>query len=163
MALFSQRASLSSYIHTGHVFCRSASENPNVLFFDEHPLKIDLSTDQFFTPPTPNRVDYPLIFNDTLVSSPLRDPRFLYLATHKLNSNSQISEERRRKEFHSLDTTNLEIENKITVEFHNLNPDPIFSHTNNFKSLPHPFIATDLSLFVSDHPPFRLLHSSITI
>ena len=118
-------------------------------------LNIDLTTDQYSTPPTPNRVDYPLIVNNTLVNSPRQDPRFLYLATHKLNSNPHISDARRRKEFLRLEDTNLELKFEITVKFHILSPHPIPSHTTvNFKSLPHPFIATNLSLFVSDNPPF---------
>ena len=69
----------------------------------------------------------------------------------------------RCKEFHRLDNTNLELKFGITAKVHNLGPHPIPSHTTvNFKSLPHPFIATHLSLFVGDHPPFRLLHDSIT-
>ena len=117
-------------------------------------LNIDLSTDQYSTPRTPNRVDYPLIVNDTLVNSPRQDPRFLYLATHKLNSNPNVSNERRRKEFYRLDNTNLEYKFGICAKFHNLRPHPIPSHTTvNFKSLPHHFIATNLSLFVSDHLP----------
>ena len=92
-------------------------------------LNIDLTTDQYSTPPTPNRVDYPLIVNDTLVNSPRQDPRFLYFATHKLNSNPNISNERRRKEFHRLDNTNLEIKFEITAKFHNLSPHPIPCHT----------------------------------
>ena len=126
-------------------------------------LNIDLTTDQYSTPPTPNRVDYPLIGNDTLINSPRQDPRILYLATHKPNSNLNISNERRRKDFYRLDNTNLEFKFEITAEFHNLGAHPIPSHTTvNFKSLPHPFFATNLSLFVSDHLPFRLLHGSIT-
>ena len=121
------------------------------------------TTDQFSTPPTPNRVDYPLIVNHTLVNSPRQDPRFLYLATQKLNSNLHISDTRRRKEFLRLEEPSLELKFEINVKFQNLSPHPIPSHTTvNFKSLPHPFIATNLSLFVSDHPPFRLLHGSIT-
>ena len=126
-------------------------------------LIIDLTTDQYSTPPTPNRVDYPLIVNDTFINSPRRDPRFLYLATNKFNSNPNISNERRCKGLHRLDSTNLEIKFEITAKFHNLSPHPIPSHTAvHFKSLPHPFIATNHSLFVSNHPPFRLLHGSIT-
>ena len=126
-------------------------------------LNIDLTTDQFSTPPTPNCVDYPLIVNDTLVNSPRQDPGCLYLFTHKRNSKTNISNERRRKEFQRLDTTNLEIKFEITAKFHNLSPHPIPSRTTvKFKSLPQPFITTNLSLFVSDHPPFRLLHGSIT-
>ena len=119
-------------------------------------LNIDLTTDQYSTPPTPNRVDYPLFLNNTLVNSPRHDPRFLYLATHKLNSNPHISNARRRKEFLRLEDTNLELKFEFTVKFHNSSPHFIPSHTTvNFKSLPHPFIATNLSLFVSDHPrPF---------
>ena len=159
---FSQRSSISSYNHSGHLFSRPTSHNSTILS-DSHLLNIDLTTDQYSTPPTPNRVDYPLTVNNTFVSSPRQDPRFLYLATHKVNSNPHISNVRRRKEFLRLEDANLELKFKITVKFHNLSPHPIPSHTTvNFKSLPHPFIATNLSLFVSDHPPFRLLHGSIT-
>ena len=161
--VFSQRSSISSYTHTGHLFSRPTSLNPSVLSSDSHLLNIDLTTDQYSTPPTPNRVDYPLIVNNTLVNSPRQDPRFLYLATHKLNSNPHITNTRRRKEFLRLEETSLELKFEINVKFHNLSPHPIPSHTTvSFKSLPHPFIATNLSLFVSDHPPFRLLHGSIT-
>ena len=160
---FSQRSFISSYYHTGHLFSGPTSHNSPILSSDSHLLNIDLTTDQYSTPPTPNRVDYPLIVNNTLVSSPRQDPRFLYLATHKLNLNPHISNVRRRKEFLCLEDTNLELKFEIIVNFHNLSPHPIPSHTTvNFKSLPHPFIATNLSLFVSDHPPFRLLHGSIT-
>ena len=160
---FSQRSSISSYNQTGHLSSQPTSRNPSVLSSDTHLLNIDLTTDQYSTPPTPNRVDYPLIVNDTLVNSPHQDPRFLYLAIHKLNSSTNISNGRRRKEFQRLDTTNIEIKFEITAKFHNLSPHPIPFHiTVNFKSLPHAFIATNLSLFVSDHPPFRLLHGSIT-
>ena len=159
---FSQRSSISSYNHSGHLFSRPTSQN-STIFSDSHLLNIDLTTDQYSTPPTLNRVDYPLIVNNTLVSSRRQDPRFLYLATHKLNSNPHISNVRRRKEFLRLEDANLELKFEITVKFHNLSPHPIPSHTTvNFKSLPHPFIATNLSLFVSDNPPFRLLHGSIT-
>ena len=159
---FSQRSSISSYNHSGHLFSRPTSHNSTILS-DSHLLNIDLTTDQYSTPPTPNRVDYPLIVNNTLVSSPRQDPRFLYLPTHKPNSNPHISNLRRRKEFLRLKDANLELKFEITVKFHNLSPHPIPSHTTvNFKSLRHPFIATNLSLFVSDHPPFRLLHGSIT-
>ena len=159
---FSQRSSISSYNHSGHLFSRPTPHNSTILS-DSHLLNIDLNTDQYSTPATPNRVDYPSIVNNTLVSSPRQDPRFLYLATHKLNSNPHISYVRRRKEFLRLEDANLELKFEITVQFHNLSPHPISSHTTvNFKSLPHPFIATNLSLFVSDHPPFRLLHGSIT-
>ena len=161
--VFSQRSSISSYNHTGHLFSRPTSQNSSLLSSDNHLLNIDLTTDQYSTPPTPNRVDYPLIVNNTLVNSPRQDPRFLYLATHKPNSNIHISNTRRRKEFLRLEETSLELKFEINVKFHNLSPHPIPSHTTvNFKSLPHPFIATNLSLFVSDNPPFRLLHGSIT-
>ena len=59
---------------------------------DEHLLKIDLYTDRYSTPPTPNPVHYPTIVEDTLVSSPRHDPRFKYLATHNLNSNTNVIE-----------------------------------------------------------------------
>ena len=159
----SQRSSISSYNHTGHLFSRPTSQNSSLLSSDNHLLNIDLTTDQYSTPPTPNRVDYSLIVNHTLVNGPRQDPRFLYLATHKLNSNLHISDTGRRKEFLRLEEPSLELKFEINVKFHNLSPHPIPSHTTvNFKSLPHPFIATNLSLFVSDHPPFSLLHGSIT-
>ena len=128
---------------------------------------------QYSTTPTSNRIDYPLIVNDSLVFSPLvfsplvflvfsQNPRFQYLATHKSNSKFQIFNERCRKEFHRLDSTNLEVIFEITAKFHNFSPHPLpFNTTVIFKSLPHTFIATNINLFVSDHPPFRLLHSSI--
>ena len=119
---FSQRSSLSSYNETGHLFSRTFSQNPSVLSFDSHLLNIDPTTDQYSNPPTPNRVDYPLIVNDTLINSPRQDPRFLYLAIHKPNSYPNISNELRRKEFHRLDNTNLEIKFEITANFHNLSP-----------------------------------------
>ena len=100
-------------------------------------LNFDLTTDQYSTPPTPNRVDYLSIVNDTLINSPRQDPRLLYRTTHKFNSNPNISNERRRKEFHRLDNTILEIKFEITAKFHNLSPHPIPSYTTvNFKSLP---------------------------
>ena len=128
-------------------------------------LNIGLTTDQYSTPPSPNRVDYPLIVNNALHCNPRQDPRFLCHATHKLNSNTQLSDECRRREFHRLDTTNLQIEVKfeINVKFHNLRLHPIPSHTTvNFISLPHLFIAINFCRFVSDLPIFRLLRDSIT-
>ena len=68
--VFSQRSSISSYNHTGHLFSRPTSQNSSLLSSDNHLLNIDLTTDQYSTPPTPNRVDYPLIVNHTLVNSP---------------------------------------------------------------------------------------------
>ena len=86
------------------------------------------------------------------------------MATHKLNSNTQASNEQRRKEFQRLDTTNLDIRFEISVKFQILSPHPIPSHTTvKFKSLPRPFNATNLNLFVSDHPPSRLLHGLYTL
>ena len=118
---FSQRSSISSYNHSGQFFSRPTSQNSTILS-DSHLLNIDLTTDQYSTPTTPNRVDYPLIVNNTLVSS--QDPRFLYLATHKCNSNPHISNVRRRKEFLRLEDTDLELKFEITVKFHNLCPLP---------------------------------------
>ena len=153
---FSQRSSISSF-ETGHLFSEQISESRSFLSSDSLLRNIDLTTDQYSTPPTPNRIDYSLIVNDTLVNSSRQDPRFLYLAVHKLNSN------RCRKEFQRFDKTHLEIKYELTAKFHNLSPHPIPLHTTvNLKYLPHPFIATNFSLFVSDHPPFRLLHGSIT-
>ena len=106
---FSQRSFISSYNETGHLFSRQISQNSSVLSSDSHLIKIDLTTDQYPAPPTPNRVEFPLIVNDTLINSPRQDLRFLYLATHKLNSNPNISNERRHKKFHRLDNPNLEI------------------------------------------------------
>ena len=123
--VFSQRSSISSYNHTGHLFSRPTSQNSSILSSDNHLLNIDLTTDQYSTPPTPNRVDYPLIVNHTLVKSPRQDPRFLYLATHKLNTNPHISDTRSRKEFLRLEKTSLELKFEINVKFHNLSPHPI--------------------------------------
>ena len=53
------------------------SQNPSVLSSDSHLLNIDPTTDQYSTPPTPNRIEYPLIVNDTLVNSPRQYPKFL--------------------------------------------------------------------------------------
>ena len=83
-------------------FPERTSQNPSVLSSDSHLLNFDLNTDQYSTPPTANRVDYPLIVNDTLVNSHHQDSRFLYLATNKLNSNTNFSNERRRKNFNVL-------------------------------------------------------------
>ena len=66
------------------LFTRPTFQNPRVLSSDIHLLNIDLTTDQYSTPPTPNRIDYPLIVTDTLVSNPCQDPRFLYLGTKQL-------------------------------------------------------------------------------
>ena len=54
---------------------------------------MDLTTDQYCIRPTPNRIDYPLIVNNTHVYQPRQDFRFIYLATHKSlrNSNSYPS------------------------------------------------------------------------
>ena len=101
---------------------RPTSQTPSVLSSDEHLLNIDFSTDQCSTPPTPNRVDYLLVVNNTLVSNPRQDPRFLYWATYKVNSNTQISDERRRNEFHQLDAANLEIKFEFSGKFHNSSP-----------------------------------------
>ena len=118
-----------------------------VLFLLNHLLNIDLTTDQNSTPTTPNRVDYPMIVNDTHFSSPRQDLRFLYIAFQKRISKTQIYDERRRKEFHRLDTTNLEVKFEITAKFHNLCPRPFPSHsTVNFKFLPYTFIAL-ISIF----------------
>ena len=73
-----------------------SSQHPSVLSSDSHLLKIDTTTDQYSTPPKPLCVDYPLIVNDTL-ASPRQDTRFLYLAIHKLISNTQVSDKPRRK------------------------------------------------------------------
>ena len=48
---FSQRSSLSSYNETGHLFSRPISQNPSVPSSDSHLLHIDLTTDQYYTPP----------------------------------------------------------------------------------------------------------------
>ena len=68
------------------------------------------------------------------------------------------------EEFHRLYRTNLENKFKVTAKFHNLcaHPDPSTT-TVLFKSLPQYFIATNSNHFVSDNPPFRLLHGSITL
>ena len=89
---------LSSYNHTGHLFSRLTSQNPSVFSSDEHLLNIDIFTDEYSTPPTPNRVHYQQIVNDILVSSPCKEPRFFYFACDKMNSNVQSSQ-RRQKNF----------------------------------------------------------------
>ena len=74
---FSQRSYISSFITTGHLFSQVTSRNASVLSSDCHFQTIDLTIDQYSTPPTPNRVDYPLSINDTFVSHPRQDLRFL--------------------------------------------------------------------------------------
>ena len=64
------------------------------------------------------------IINDTLVSRFRQVPQFLYLAAHKLKSNTHSSQEHRRKKFQR-----LEIKIEITANYHNLNPNPNPSHT----------------------------------
>ena len=92
-------------------------------------------------PLQPNRVDHPLNVNSTLVSHSCQVPMFLYLATHGLNSNTEVSIKRRFNEFHRLDTTNRSLKFKITADFHNLSPHPIPSHTSlKLKHLPYPFL-----------------------
>ena len=54
--------------------------------------KINLSTDQYSTPPTTSCVDYHLFAKSTLVTKSSQDPRFLYIATHKLNSTTYFSD-----------------------------------------------------------------------
>ena len=49
--VFSQRSSISSYNHTGHLFSRPTSQNSSLLSSDNHLLNIDLTTDQYSTPP----------------------------------------------------------------------------------------------------------------
>ena len=116
---FSQHSSISAFIHNGYLFSRPTSQNPSVLSSNSHLININLTTDQNSTPPTINHVHYPLIVNITLVSSPRQDLQFLYLATQKINYNTQISDERLRKEFHRLDATNLEVKFENTLRFHN--------------------------------------------
>ena len=84
---FSQRSSNSFFNTTVYLFSQVTSRNPTVLSSDNHLQNFDLSTIQYFNPPTSNCADYPFIVNDTLVSHPRHDPRFLHLATHKMNSN----------------------------------------------------------------------------
>ena len=79
--LFSNDLHIVFFTHSGHLFSRPTSQNPCVLSSDSHLLNIDLTTDQYATPNTPNRVNYPFIVNITLVNT-CQDPRFLYLATH---------------------------------------------------------------------------------
>ena len=90
-------------------------------------------------------------------------PDFFYLASQKLSSHHTISEEGRRKEISGLETRNLQLKFEITVDFHNISPHPIPSHTSViFKSLPHSFAKTKINLFVSDSPHLRLLDAFIT-
>ena len=144
------------------IFSRPTPQNPTVFSSDSH-VNVGLTTNQYSSPSPPNRANYPLFGNITLVTSRRQDPRVLYLATHKLNANTHISDERRRKQFHRLDTTNLESKFEITAKFHKLSTQPIpYHNTVNFKSILHPLIATNPNLLVSDHTPFRLLHGSNT-
>ena len=85
-----------------------------------------------------------------------------YLASRKQNSHHTKSDEHRRKEFSGLETHNLQVKFEITLDFHNLSPHPIRSHTSVIlRSLPHSFNTTNINLFVSDSPPFRLLDATI--
>ena len=86
--VFSQRSSISSYYHTGHLFSRPTSQNSSLLSSDNHLLNIDLTTDQYSTPLTPNRVDYPLIVNHTLVNSLAKIPVFFILPLTNLFKSS---------------------------------------------------------------------------
>ena len=159
---FSQRSSLSSNSATGHLFSRSPSR-VSTLTSDSHLINIDLDIDQYSSPPTPNRVDYPLIVDNTLVQSPRHDPRFRFFATHKITNHPSISATRRNTELQRLDTNSLQLKFEVTVDFENLNPHPIPTHTRvRFKTTPHPFITTHLNLFVSDDHPFHLINGSIT-
>ena len=122
------------------------------------------NTQQYSTPPTPsNRVDYPLIVNETPIQSPRQDPRFRSLATHKITNHPSISATRRNTELQRLDTNSLQLKFEFTVDFENLIPQPISTHAHvHFKTTPHPFKTTNLNLFVSDDPPFPLLNGSFT-
>ena len=119
--------------------------------------------DQYSTAPTTIRADYPLIVNDTLIQSPRQDPRFRFLAKHKISNHPSISATRRKTELQRLDTSSLQLNFEITVDFENLNPHPISTHAHvHFKTTPHPFITANLNLFVSDDPPFPPFNGSIT-
>ena len=99
-----------SYDQTRHLFSQLTSQNPSDLSSDEHFLDNDLFTDQYSTPPTPK-----ILFH--LHSSPRQDPLFVHLATHKLNSITQTSDDCRPKGFHPLESTNLEIKLKYVFYF----------------------------------------------
>ena len=63
---YSQPSSLSPNSASEHLFSRSPSRI-STLTSDSHFINIDLDFDQYSTPPTPNRVDYPLIVDNTLI------------------------------------------------------------------------------------------------
>ena len=88
----------------------------SVLSSDSHSLNIVLTTDQNSTTPKPNRVDYPLIINNTLVTNPRQYPRFLYLATHKLNFSDIFLANVVEKNFNGwiLQTLNLNLKTPLT-------------------------------------------------
>ena len=134
-----------------------------MLSSDSHHLNLSLNINNYSTPPTPNRVDYPHFIDNTCITHPLDDPRFFYLASQKLSSHRTISEEGRRKEISGLETHYLQLKVEITVDFHSISPHPIPSHTSViFKSLPHSFDKTKINLFVSNSPHLRLLDASIS-
>ena len=159
---FSQSSSLSPNSASGNLFSRSPSR-VSTLTSGSQLIIIDLDIDQYSTPPTPNRVDYPLIVDNTVIQSPRLDPRFRFLAIHKSTNRPSISATRKNTDLKRLDTNSLHFKVEITVEVENLNPHPISTHAQvHFKTTPHPFITTNLNLFVSDDPPFPLINGSIT-
>ena len=96
-----QHSSLSPSSASGHSFSRS-SFRVSILTSDSHLIKLDLDFDQYSTPSTPNRVDYPLIVDNTLIQSPRQDPRFRLLAIHKITNHPSISAARRYNELQRL-------------------------------------------------------------
>ena len=158
---FSQRSSLSSNSASGLLFSRTPSR-VSTLTSDSQFINIDLDIDQYSFPPNPNRVDYPLLVDNTLIRSPRQDPRFRFLAIHKITNHPSISATRRNTELQRLDTNSLQPKFEISVDFENLNPHPSSTHAHvHFKTTPHPFITTNLNLFVSDDPPYLLLNASM--
>ena len=67
-------------------FSQLTSLKPSFLSSGSHLQNIDLSTDQYSTHSTPNRVDFSSIVNDTLVNHSRQIPQVSYLATNKMNS-----------------------------------------------------------------------------
>ena len=132
--LFSNDLHIVFFTHSGHLFLDPLHKIP-VFFLPT--LIFLISTSPLINTLLPTR----LIVLIILLLSIL-----LLLILVKILSD--FSDERRRKEFHWLDTTNLEIKFEITAKFRNLSSHPISSHTTViFKAIPHPFIATNLDFF----------------
>ena len=62
-------------------------------------------------------------------------------AFQKNTGNHSVSENRRNTELQRLDNNSLKLKFEIRVDFENLNPHPIPTHTRvKFKTTPQPFI-----------------------